>query len=182
MRRLLGDLGHDIETSVFTIIDIYYKPVLNTKGLIQSDTTMAAIRPKVAYYAIQNLAAIFDNNMVLETAFKYSTRNKASLSVYGYKHKTNKSGLVALWVDSANVSNSFATTPVTITIENAHFKEPVYVDLMTGAIYEIPGRQWSRKENRYTFSNLPVYDAPVLIADRSLLKIEKQIVYLTKPD
>ena len=24
MRRMLGDLGHDIETSVFTIIDIYY--------------------------------------------------------------------------------------------------------------------------------------------------------------
>ncbi len=65
MRRLLGDLGHNIETSVFTIIDIYYnwgdRAVLNTKGLIQSDITMAAIRPKVAYYAVQNVAAIFDN-------------------------------------------------------------------------------------------------------------------------
>jgi hypothetical protein len=170
MRRLLGDLGHDIETSVFTIIDIYYKPVLNTKGLIQSDITMAAIRPKVAYYAVQNLAAIFDNNLVLDSAFTYSTDNKTSLSVYGYQHATNKHAVVALWIDSANVSNSFATTPVTITINNAAFKKPVYIDLMTGTIYEIPKNQWRRNGNGTTFSGIPVYDAPVLITERALVK------------
>jgi hypothetical protein len=76
MRRMLGDLGHDIETSVLplstSITTGATRAVLNTKGLIQSDITMAAIRPKVAYYAIQNLAAIFDNDMVLHSEFKYS--------------------------------------------------------------------------------------------------------------
>lgn len=173
MRRMLGDLGHDIETSVFTIIDIYYnwgdRAVLNTKGLIQSDNTMAAIRPKVAYYAIQNLAAIFDNDIVLNSEFNFNSTNKGSMSVYGYQHQTTEAPLVALWLDGQNVTNSFETTQVNITFENISFKAPVWVDLMTGSIHEIPKSQWSTSDGSCTF-NIPLYDSPVLITEKSLLK------------
>jgi hypothetical protein len=173
MRRMLGDLGHDIETSVFTIIDIYYnwgdRAVLNTKGLIQSDITMAAIRPKVAYYAIQNLAAVFDNNMVLNPGFKYISTNKESLSVYGYHHQPSKTPLAALWLDGKNATNSFETTQVNITFENISFKTPVWVDLMTGSIHEIPKSQWSKSGKSCTF-NIPLYDSPVLITEKSFFK------------
>jgi hypothetical protein len=172
MRRMLGDLGHDIETSVFTIIDIYYnwgdRAVLNTKGLIQSDITMAAIRPKVAYYAIQNLASIFDNNLVLNPGFKYSTTTNESMSVYQYQHQPTQTPLVALWLDGQNVTNSFKTTPVSFTIENVSFNTPVWVDLMTGGIYEIPKSQWSKSGSSCTF-NIPMYDSPVLITEKSFL-------------
>lgn len=172
MRRMLGDLGHDIETSVFTIIDIYYnwgdRAVLNTKGLIQSDITMAAIRPKVAYYAIQNLAAIFDNNLVLNPGIKYSTTTTELMSVYGYQHQPTKTPLVALWLDGNNVTNSFKTTPVSFTVENVSFKTPVWIDLMTGGIYEIPKSQWSKSGSSVTF-NIPLYDSPVLVTEKSFL-------------
>lgn len=173
MRRLLGDLGNDIETSVFTIIDIYYKPVLNTKGLIQSDITMAAIRPKVAYYAVQNLASLFDDNLILRSDFSYSTKNEELMSVYAYQDKNTRQNLIALWLDGKEVTNSFNTTPVSITIKNAGFKEPVWVDLMTGNVYEIASGQWSKNGDTVTF-NIPLYDSPVLIAERSILKITKK--------
>jgi len=172
LRRLLGDLGHDIETSVFTIIDIYYnwgdRAVLNTKGLIQSDITMAAIRPKVAYYAVQNLATIFDNNMVLNPDFNFTTTTNESMSVYGYQDKTSNTLLVALWLDGNNVTNSFETTQIEITIRNSNFIEPVWIDMMTGGIYEIPKSQWSKIGNICTF-NIPLYDSPVLLTEKSLL-------------
>ncbi len=169
MRRLLGDLGHNIETSVFTIIDIYYKPVLNTKGLIESDTTKAAIRPKDAYYAIQNLAAVFDDNLQLNPDFNFTSVLSSSMSVYGYQHKNNKDNVIALWIDSTNATNSFATTPVTITVNNVHFKTPVWVDLMTGNIYELPEGSWVKKGSSYTFTGIPLYDSPVLIVEKSML-------------
>jgi hypothetical protein len=172
MRRLLGDLGHDIETSVFTIIDIYYnwgdRAVLNTKGLIQSDITMAAIRPKVAYYAVQNLASIFDNNLVLNKGFKYSSTNEESLSVYDFQHKNTKTQVLTLWLDGENASNSFKTTQVDITFENCNFQSPVWVDLMTGAIYEIPKSQRDNSSFNCTFT-IPLYDSPVLITERQFL-------------
>lgn len=169
MRRLLGDLGHDIETSVFTIIDIYYKPVLNTKGLIQSDVTMAAIRPKVAYYSVQNLAALFDDHLMLNPQFKYSSNTTVSLSIYGFEHTKKRKQVVALWIDSTTATNSFQTMPINITIENGNFKEPVLVDLMTGTIYKIGKEQWSRNGDQFSFIDIPVYDSPMLIAEKSLV-------------
>ncbi len=173
MRRLLGDLGNDIETSVFTIIDIYYKPVLNTKGLIESDVTMAAIRPKVAYYAVQNIASIFDNSLVLKSGFKHSTTNEESLSVYGYQHKVTKNDLVVLWLDGENASNSFKTTAVTITFDNCNLKNPVWVDLMTGSVHEITSNQITRVGSSFTFTNIPLYDAPIMIVDRGAVNFKE---------
>jgi len=172
MRRLVGDLGHDIETSVFTIIDIYYKfdnrAVLNTKGLIQSDTTMTAIRPKVAYYAVQNTAALFDSDMVLKPDFNYSTTTKESLSIYGFQHSPKNTPLVALWLDGENATNSFKTTNVNITLKNTDFKSPVWVDLMTGSIYEIEKTQWSKSGSDTKF-NLPLYDSPVVLTEKDFV-------------
>jgi hypothetical protein len=171
MRRLLGDLGNDIETSVFTIIDIYYNPVLNTKGLIQSDITMAAIRPKVAYYAVQNLAAIFDDEMVLNPAFNHSTSSENSISIYGYQEKSSKLPLVAVWLDGSKVTNSFETSMTEIKVENGKFNDPVWVDLMTGKVYEIPKQNWN-SENEITVFNIPLYDSPILLAEKKLIILQ----------
>ncbi len=173
LRRLLGDLGHNIETSVFTIIDIYYKPVLNTKGLIESDTTRAAIRPKVAYYAIQNLASLFDDNLQLNPGFSFNAALSNSISVYAFQHKKTNDNVVALWIDSTDATNSFVTTPCTISLKNVHFRNPVWVDLMTGNIYEIPKSSWVKNESSYTFTGIPLYDSPALIVEKSMLFSEK---------
>ncbi len=176
MRRVLGDLGHNIETSVFTIIDIYYdwgdRAVLNTKGLIESDVTMAAIRPKVAYYTIQNIASIFDDSLILDQEFDYQTDFQESLSVYGYKK--NSKSLVTVWKDGENVTNSFETSKVRLELKNVIFKNPVWVDLMTGRVYKIKTDDWSSTGNT-TIVNIPVYDAPVLIVEKSLLKFKNSI-------
>ncbi|AEI51083.1 GH39 family glycosyl hydrolase [Runella slithyformis] len=174
MRRLLGDLGRDIETSVFTIIDIAYAgnpPVLNMKGLIQSDFTKAAIRPKVAYYAVQNLASVFDNTLEAAPGFAFTTNASESVSVFGYQHKKTKKQLITLWLDGNTPGNTFTTTPTDITIENGNFSNPVWVDLLTGHVYEIPKAHWSKSGNSYTFKQIPLYDSPVLIADKSMLKL-----------
>ncbi len=173
MRRLLGDLGRDIETSVFTIIDIRYAfnpPVLNMKGLIQSDLDKTAIRPKVAYYAVQNVTSVFDNRLELTPNFKATTTATESISVFGYQQKAGKKQLVSVWLDSKTPNNLFQTTPIEITIENGNFDNPVWVDLLTGHVYEIPKGSWKKTGTTYTFSNVPVYDSPVLIADKSLLQ------------
>lgn len=172
MRRLLGDLGRDIETSVFTIIDIAYAgnpPVLNMKGLIQSDFSKAAIRPKVAYYAVQNLASVFDNSLEAAPDFKFTTNANESVSVFGYQHKNTKKQLITLWLDGKTPGNTFTTTPTDITIENGNFNTPVWVDLLTGHVYEIPKSAWSKSGNNYTFNQIPLYDSPVLIVEKTLV-------------
>jgi len=191
-RRMLGDLGHDIESSVFTIIDIAYTsgPIkrLNVKGLIQSDMTKKAIRPKLAYYAVQNVASIFDNSLerIKNIRDTYNsefipenpedvamTKNTdRSLAVYGYRNKTNKLNIFTIWQDEAIPINSEEKKNLNFTFTNANFEQPVYVDVITGKVYEIPSSQWSKNGAKYTFRNIPVYDGPILIADKKLIRIK----------
>ncbi|GAB3219283.1 beta-galactosidase [Algoriphagus aestuariicola] len=171
MRRLLGDLGNNVETSVFTIIDIYCKPVLNTKGLIQSDITQAAVRPKVAYYAVQNLASIFDDELVLQPDAAYVSKSDFEMSVYCYWDSENETPLVALWMDGQEVTNSFETQKADLSFPGLEFTEPVWVDLITGKVFEIDASSWSKTESGTNFQ-IPLYDSPVLIAEKSGINLQ----------
>ncbi|GAB3180594.1 GH39 family glycosyl hydrolase [Telluribacter humicola] len=194
-RRMLGDLGHDIESSILGIIDMNYAvmgggPIrrLNVKGLIESDSTKRAVRPKIVYYAMQNVASVFDDQLVRiknlhdthnlnakvsPNEVKYNKGTDRSLAVYGYEHRESKKQLFTLWVDEAIPTNSNQTRTINFSVVNGAFDKPVYVDIITGGVYEIPENQIVRKGSTITFRNIPVYDAPVLIADQSILKIKK---------
>ncbi len=69
-------------------------------------------------------------------------------------------------------TDSNKTKNLTITFLNVNFDQPVYVDIITGGVYEIPAAQWKKTGHTYTFTNIPVYDAPILIADKGLLTMQ----------
>ncbi len=187
-RRMLGNLGHDIECSIFSIIEMAYTngPInrLNYKGIIKSDSTKRVIRPKMAYYAIQNVTSIFDNTLerltelesthnmdgALPNEFKYSKSTDRSLAVYGFQHKTLKKQIYTIWMDESIPDDSNSTNLYDFSFSNGSFEHPVYVDILTGNVYGIPSSQWSKKGNVYTFKQIPVYDSPIIIADKSLIK------------
>lgn len=192
-RRMLGDLGHDIECSILGIIDMAYSasgPInrLNVKGLLMSDTNRQVIRPKIAYYAMQNIVSVFDDRLQriksLQPTFnanatlkqgqvKYSKSTDRSLAVYGYQDSLSKKQLFAIWSDEAIPKNSNEIQLTNISILNGRFKEPVFVDLLTGSVYQIPASVWSVKGDVHTFKNLPIYDSPILITDRSLIRMRQ---------
>jgi len=187
-RRMLGNLGHDIECSIFGLIDMAYTngPInrLNHKGIIKSDSTKKVIRPKVAYYAIQNVTSIFDNSLdrIKNLQFthnidgatagenKYAYSTDRSLAVYGYQHKVSKEKIYTLWMDENIPTESNQTKLQTFSISNAGFNSPVLVDIITGNVYEIPSTKISKKGNITILKDIPVYDAPIVIADKGLIK------------
>ena len=191
-RRMLSDLGHDIECSILGIIEMNYGakngPIhkMNFKGIIQSDSTMRVVRPKMAYYTMQNIISVFDDNLeritqleitqnaaqkVNKTEIKYNKGTDRSLAVYAYQHKTTQKQVWTIWIDENIPSNTNTIKKVDFTILNANFQTPVYVDILTGKVYEIDPKQIQKKGMTYTFKNIPIYDAPILIADLSILKM-----------
>lgn len=190
-RRMLGNLGHDIECSIFGLIEMAYNsgPIhkLNLKGIIKSDTTRRVIRPKIAYYSMQNVTSIFDNTLerikdlkftynisAAETdGISYSKSTDRSLAVYGFRNKVSHKQLFAIWMDENIPTDSNQTRPQTFSFSNGNFENPVLVDIITGGVYEIPANQWSKNGNIYTFKGIPVYDAPILIADKTLINFHK---------
>lgn len=193
-RRMLGNLGHGIECSILGIIDMNYASVgspitrLNVKGLIHSDSTRRALKPKLAYHAMQHVAAIFDQNLqqiptrptfnanvsVPAGEVRYHKTTDRSLALYGYTHKGLKKQVFTLWMDESIPTNSLQTRPLTLTLLNAAIDQPVYVDILSGGVYEIPASDWKRDGNRLIIQRLPVYDSPILVADRSLIPLRQR--------
>ena len=81
--------------------------------------------------------------------------------MYGYAHKKTKNQVFTIWVDEYIPTNTNQTRNVTFTFINGNFEQPVYVDILRGAEYEIPANQWVKEGNRFVFKDIPVYDAPV---------------------
>ena len=89
-----------------------------------------------------------------------------------FAYQDEKTGLQSflMWYDEATPTNFNQPTPVDIEVMGGRFDNPVWVDLLTGKVYKIPAGSISKKGNNYAFSQIPVYDSPVLIVDMSLIQ------------
>ncbi len=190
-RRMLGDLGHDIESSVFTMIEIAYTngPIktLNTKGLLKSDSTKQALRVKQAYRAVQTVVSVFDDSLRRLPDIRHVFNDKLvpanadqvlitsstdrMVASYGYRHRTSGKDVYTLWLADVIPGSELTKKSYRIGLANARFEQPVYVDVISGKVYEIPATEWSFKEGRAVFTNIPLFDGPVLIADKSLVPL-----------
>lgn len=172
LRRMLGDHGRGIATNLFTISDIHYAAGdhmvgINTKGLLQTNPDKTINRPKLAYKAAQHVFSLFDNQLELLPNAKPMV-SQETVSSFAYRHKKNGSSLITLWSSEARPAEESPSKPTTITVEG-QFKQPVLVDLITGKVYEIPKTNWKQAGAKHTFTEIPVPDYPVLIADKTML-------------
>jgi hypothetical protein len=169
LRRLLGDLGRDIPSSYFSIMDMKYPDEMNRKGLLHSREDQMVDHAKAAYYACQNLAAIFDHTLERIQRYGYQCNCRQSLSVFAYESRYSRRQVVTIWLDGATPSDSNEKTPVNFRFAAGDFDKPVYVDLREGKVYAIGEPHWDRDGTVYEFRRVPCYDSPILIADKSVI-------------
>ena len=178
MRRMLGDLGHDIESSVFTIMGGGENKSLTRRA---KDGTVNDL--KIAYYAVQNVASVFDCTLKRRLKGLSISTNDATLAIYEYRKPGRDGAPVYVFWDHGDLSkfsdrnnkmcpnDSFQTRPVAFTVYRA-LKDPVWVDLMTGKVYEFPRnciRPRGPDGHAALYKMVPVYDSPCLLTERSVV-------------
>lgn len=188
-RRVIGDLGHDIETLVFTFYDPAYDhperyshfidPIwirtrtdrfMKRMGLVKCNEDFKVLKVKPAYYTVQNLASVFDSSIDAVSYKDLKLDYAKKYAIYAFRQKKTNAPLLAYWDCSSNPENNNATVPADLTAPGFVFKDPVWLDIITGAVYEIPAdRIVVKKDGTSIFKKMPVYDAPALIAEKSML-------------
>ena len=173
LRRLLGDLGRDIPSSYFSICDMHYTNKMNYKGLLAVTADKKVDHPKKSYFALQRLAAVFDDRLrrLAEFSWKAEPEVKA-LAVFAYADASGARA-VTFWESDAPPKDT-EVSKVDLSFEGGAFTRPVYADLLTGEVLEIPSGSWRQEGNRAVFRGLPLYDSPVLVAERSLVPLKKE--------
>ena len=99
--------------------------------------------------------------------------NYDSRQVMWITKEKNKDGFVELaGLDRRGVpSDDFTTRPAIFEWEGEPMKEPVWVDLFTGAVYEIPAKRQIVHKCGVSLVRIPAYDSPCLVAERVALDL-----------
>ena len=169
LRRLLGDLGHDIPSSYFAICDMRYPSRTNYKGLLSINDDKTVHHRKLGYFAVQHLTALFDDSLQRLTdcaANIAGTSESSKYSLFGYRTK-NKTPLLTVWRSGDNPDKRPDMEQVTLVAPKMNFQNPVWIDLLSGRAYAIPATAVTVDDSGTTFKGLPVYDSPVVIANRT---------------
>jgi len=167
MRRLAGDKIRNIPSSYFCLIDLHYDIMLNTKGLIKSNLKHQIIWKRPSYYGYQHLASFFDDTVEPAGELEYSSNVYRKLTLGGFK-KENKTAVLT-WYKDQIPGNEMKWDLVNLTIKNTNFEDPVYVEIISGKVFEIGTSDWKNTGDDVTFKNLPVWDSPIMIAERSIV-------------
>lgn len=200
MRRMLGDFGHDVESGLFCFVDINYQPptfpvfYCNRKGYLMLNASNDVIRVKRAYYAVQNTVAVFDGQIRRVKVNPQGICEDKTISFYEYRKQG--SPLMVFWqhgpvkpVKFANMflggdttdyeldrlhapGDSFETRGISISWQGKPLVEPVWVDLMTGWVYELPKELQIVHRCGVDFVEIPSYDSPCVLTERAALDIE----------
>jgi hypothetical protein len=178
LRRMLAHRGKDVPMNLFTLSDMHYRNPdgsnlrMNYKGLLGTNPDQTISHVKAAYRAAQHVFSIFDGTVQRTTEFP-STSNVAAprkLAVTGYTQGSSSRQIVALWFNDAPPVDETVTTSVDVTFSRGRFIEPVLVDLRTGVVYAIPPARWKQTSAGAEFRALPIYDSPLLIAEKAALR------------
>ena len=220
LRRMMGDLGHDVPGSVFTLSEFNHRAnkfrsaEINHKGLIRINENREVIGIKRAYYAVQNVVSVFDDTLTrvrgpADVQRVFSRKGEldaakpgekplvsiADLTVSHFEYETRDGDRVLVFWDHGDVvrhpilkegakgdvlelnpdtsdrlalrpGDSFVTRPIAFDYAGKPFADPVWVDLLTGRVYEFPKKDMLVHSAGVTFVNVPLYDSPCLLAER----------------
>ncbi len=174
-RRMLGDIGHDVISSIFTICDFDHKGrEINRKGLLKINDKKNLAKVKMAYYTVQNLVSVFDNTLVRQPEYSCKIECPVKITWFAWRDAAKKQDLLVLWDGNDIPSDDNIVKRATITVENGQFTDPVWADIITGQIQEIPKKCKTIKEGKMVLKDVPLYDAPVILTDRArLLPVQK---------
>lgn len=143
-----------------------------SKGLLAADHDKNVLGPKPSYFAAQNLFAVFDDRTQPQQDLQYTlaTEKPEDYSLFGQATDTGE-WLISLWRDADVPGENAQREQFDLQLPEVTFQQPVFVDLLTGNVYNIPEEMWSIQDGGTRFQQIPVYDSPVLIAEKALLPI-----------
>ena len=173
LRRTIGDAVRDIPSSVFTMIDLQYTFMLQSFGLVRSNTLKEFVYRRPSYFAMRNVFSYIDDetrplglekdvDFTLERRFDPRDTAARRLSCARFGHFGGTAHFY--WYSDRTPSSELGFDRVTLRVPG-RFQHPVWVDMITGRIFRIPVEKTVFAKGVTTMTDVPMWDSPVLIAE-----------------
>jgi hypothetical protein len=139
--------------------------------LIRSNLLHQFIYKRPAYYAVQHLVGFFDDKVKPVGLLTHKSNCPREITVAGFEKEGTS--VILLWYSNKIPSDALKWDPVDLTIQGASFRDPVYVEMITGKVYELDRPSRKKDGKAVSFTKLPVWDSPMMIAERSKVDLKQ---------
>ena len=171
LRRMAGDKVRNIPSNVFTIIDLKYTNMQQSFGMIRSNLLLQFIYKRPTFYAVQHMMSFFDDAVKPVGLLTVESTSKRKLTAAGFDKAGTPVSLV--WFSDKVPGDELVWEPVDLIISGVVFKDPVYVEMITGKVFDLDKTRWKTEGGNTTFTRLPVWDSPMMLAERAQVELLK---------
>ena len=175
LRRTIGDAVRSIPCNVFTMIDLQYTFMLQSFGLVRSNTLKEYVYRRPSYYAMQNVFSFLDDealpagvctNAGFSVTRRFDPRETAARVLTCAKFTRFGRSVRFYWYSDARPSNMLGFDRVTLSVPE-NLVCPVLVEMITGRIFEIDAANVRHEGGTTVLTDLPMWDSPMMIAARA---------------
>ena len=124
---------------------------------------------KPSFFAVRNLVNLLPDN-IQPFEVEFTANSAREIKVTGLKDGDDVIGIMYYYSDNAPTS-SLDWDAVTLTVKNLKIKNPVFVEPITGKVFNLNLYHYSPNSPDTKYTNLPIWDSPVILMDKSALKM-----------
>lgn len=173
LRRMAGDRVRNIPCNVFTMIDLRYTNMQQSFGMIRSNLLLQFIYKRPTFYAVQHMMTFFDGGVKPEGLLSAESDSARAITVAGFEKAGTSVALV--WFSDKIPSDELTWDKVNLTVKGASFKDPVYVEMVTGKVFDLEQANWACSGQDVSFKGLPVWDSPMMLAERGQVPLRQTV-------
>ena len=182
LRRTIDDAAHEIPCSVFTMIDLQYTFMLQSFGLIRSNTLKEFVYRRPSYYAMQNVFSYIDSdvlpqridcNLAYELTSRFDPRDTEHHTLKAIRFSRGGRPVRFYWFSDRMPTHELGFDRITFKMPGT-LSRLVWVEMITGRVFEIPDSAVAHEGGKTVLSNLPMWDSPVMVAERAAVPLRKQ--------
>ena len=170
VRQSLSHFGMGVQYSFFTMVDLNYGWMLQSFGLIRMNGNKTPVYKRPKFYAVQHVTSVFTPDMKATESVKALCETEEHVISFGLEKDGKPVGCM-LWMDGERPTSSLERKLRQVQVEGLVMQEPVYVDMLTGLVHDLEGiaEKYSGTDPMTSFKELPVWDCPVVIIEKSAL-------------
>ncbi len=159
--------------SVFTMTDLNYGWMIQSFGLMRNNLKGEPVYLRPKFHAVQHVTSLITADIVPDDSVTAESCAPHQIMCVGLRKGDKVIGCV-LWFGEKRPQSTLGRENVAVEIRGLDIdsRNLVYVDMLTGNVHGIPELIRTRGiviENGFHFGNLPLWDCPVVLIDKSAL-------------
>ena len=179
LRRAVNDAAHAIPSGYFSLVDNNYGTMLQSFGLVRCNGLRRTVYRRPSYHALRNVFCFLTDEahpvsaadgIWFEMVQRFDPRDTSKRRMSAARFTRYGSTVRFFWFSDSRPSDALGFDRATVWVRPEGLSRPVWVEMITGRVFEIPEKDIRREKDRLLLT-VPMWDSPVMIASRGAVPL-----------